>query len=82
MIWNVNLMTSNGALGYADKAPYPRILVSAGANSMPQPLVDQLADGGIMIIPVDGVLTKVTKNGREISSKALAKVAFVNFMHT
>lgn len=83
MIWNVQAMTSNGALGYADKAPFDRIIVSAGANSMPQPLIDQLSpEGGIMIIPLAGTLTKVVKNGDDTQTGQLAKVSFVNFVHT
>ena len=82
LLWNVQVMTANGAMGYPEKGPYPRILVSCGANSMPQPLLDQLAEGGIMLIPINGVLKKVTKTDGEIREEALAKVAFVNFVNT
>ncbi|MDR2870266.1 MAG: protein-L-isoaspartate(D-aspartate) O-methyltransferase [Deferribacteraceae bacterium] len=82
MLWNVNVMKANGAMGYADKAPYDRIIVSCGANSMPKPLIEQLAEGGIMLIPLNGTLTKLTKNEGTIKEEALAKVAFVDFVHT
>ncbi|MDR2885021.1 MAG: protein-L-isoaspartate(D-aspartate) O-methyltransferase [Deferribacteraceae bacterium] len=79
MIRNVRLMTANGAVGYAEKAPYDRIIVSAGAKSFPPALLEQLADDGIIIIPIDGVLTKVLKSGER---KPLAKVAFVDFINS
>lgn len=81
-LYNVRLFTSDGSLGLKERAPYDRILVSAGAKSMPSPLLDQLADGGIMIIPVGGILTKVVKSEGKITETSLAKVAFVDFINT
>ncbi|MGM7699249.1 protein-L-isoaspartate O-methyltransferase family protein [Microbacterium sp. A84] len=49
----------SGVLGLPEEAPFDRILVSAGANSMPDALVDQLADGGRLVVPVAGVMTVV-----------------------
>lgn len=51
-IANVDIHVGDGTLGYPDQAPYDRILVTAGAPRVPQPLVDQLADPGRLIIPV------------------------------
>src|SRR5215217_3529191 len=48
-----------GVLGLPDHAPYDRILVSAEPSSLPQELVDQLADGGRLVIPVRGTMTLV-----------------------
>ena len=48
-----------GTLGLPAQAPYDRILVSAQARRLPAPLVDQLAAGGRMVIPVDGRLSVV-----------------------
>lgn len=58
-----------GALGWAERAPYDRILVSAMANHVPQDLLDQLAPDGIMVIPVRGDMLRVrrTQTGTMIS---------------
>ncbi len=52
----VTLVQGDGSLGYKDRAPYERILVTAAAPKVPQPLIDQLAGGGILVIPVGGRL--------------------------
>ena len=49
---NVLVKLSDGTLGWDEYAPYDRILVTAGAPSVPEPLIDQLAPGGILVIPV------------------------------
>lgn len=48
-----------GVLGDPDHAPYDRILVSAEARELPQELVDQLADDGVMVVPVSGWMLRV-----------------------
>jgi protein-L-isoaspartate(D-aspartate) O-methyltransferase len=49
---NVKIVIGDGSRGFADSAPYNAIIVSAAAVRMPRDLVEQLADGGRMIIPV------------------------------
>ena len=49
---NVEFIYGDGTKGYPDKAPYDRIIVTAGAPDTPKPLVEQLRPGGRMIIPV------------------------------
>jgi protein-L-isoaspartate(D-aspartate) O-methyltransferase len=49
---NVRLITGDGSNGFAEDAPYDKIIVSAAAPQLPQALVDQLADGGRMMVPV------------------------------
>src|SRR2546426_6658945 len=49
---NVEVYAGDGTLGYPPGAPFDRILVTAAAPSVPQPLIDQLADGGRLVIPV------------------------------
>lgn len=51
---NVALMVGDGTIGWRKYAPYDVIVVSAGAPDVPQALLDQLAEGGRMIIPVGG----------------------------
>ena len=63
---NVLVKLSDGTLGWDEYAPYDRILVTAGAPSVPEPLIDQLAPGGILVIPVGSnslqELVRVTKD--------------------
>ena len=55
-----------GALGAPDRAPYDRILVSAGATEMPTPLLEQLGDPGRLVVPVQGRMTLVVReDGRD-----------------
>jgi protein-L-isoaspartate(D-aspartate) O-methyltransferase len=49
---NVNLNTGDGSLGLPDAAPFDAIIVSAAAADVPHALVDQLGEGGRMVIPV------------------------------
>ncbi len=49
---NVWVRTANGTFGWPDEAPFDRILVAAGGPAVPPPLLQQLAEGGRMIIPV------------------------------
>jgi protein-L-isoaspartate(D-aspartate) O-methyltransferase len=49
---NVRLRTGDGALGWPEEAPFDRILVTAAPPDVPRPLLDQLAPGGRMVIPV------------------------------
>ena len=52
-----------GALGLPAEAPFDRILVSAGAESLPDELVDQLALGATMVIPVAGEMLRIVRDG-------------------
>jgi protein-L-isoaspartate(D-aspartate) O-methyltransferase len=49
---NVHVRTGDGYLGWPEQAPFDAIMVTAAPDHVPQPLVDQLAVGGRMIIPV------------------------------
>ena len=48
---NVKVQVFDGTVGWSEWAPYDRILVTAGAPKVPEPLLDQLAPGGILVIP-------------------------------
>ncbi len=56
-----------GVLGLPDEAPWDRILVSAEPRSLPDALVDQLADDGVMVIPVAGTMLRVTNPGAVVT---------------
>jgi protein-L-isoaspartate(D-aspartate) O-methyltransferase len=51
-ISNVAILVGDGTIGWSRFAPYDAILVAAGGPDVPQPLLDQLAEGGRMLIPV------------------------------
>lgn len=51
---NVSLICADGTCGWPEHAPYDAIVVSAGTPDVPQPLSDQLADGGRMVVPIGG----------------------------
>jgi len=79
----VTLVQGDGSLGYPDRAPYDRILVTAAAPKVPQTLLSQLRLGGIMIIPVGGrlfpqELLRVRKDEKgRVDRSSLGGVAFV-----
>lgn len=81
-IANITSMTADGALGWPAQAPFDRIVVTAAAADVPQALVDQLGDDGIMIIPVgpqngEQELLKIEKFGERTVTKNLMTVRFV-----
>jgi len=49
---NIRIRVGDGTLGWPEEAPFDGIMVTAGAPSIPQPLLEQLADGGRLVIPV------------------------------
>jgi protein-L-isoaspartate(D-aspartate) O-methyltransferase len=79
----VTITVGDGSKGYLEKAPYDRIVVTAAAPNVPKPLVEQLKQGGIMIIPVGNVsmfqtLIKINKGtDGKIREESLGGVAFV-----
>jgi protein-L-isoaspartate(D-aspartate) O-methyltransferase len=71
----------DGTQGYAETAPYDRIIVTAAAPKIPPALFSQLADGGILVAPVgdrgEQVLERHTKTGEEIQKESLCRCVFV-----
>lgn len=51
---NVRVRTADGTYGWPEEAPFDRILVTAGTPAVPPPLLEQLAEGGRMVLPVGG----------------------------
>ncbi len=77
--FNVVVLTGDGSLGYQEKAPYDRILVTCSAPDVPQPLLGQLKAGGKMVIPIGKEFQElflVCKNAA-IHRQAHGHVAFV-----
>jgi protein-L-isoaspartate(D-aspartate) O-methyltransferase len=79
---NITTMVGDGSKGWPAQAPFERIIVTAAARDVPQALVDQLATGGIMILPV-GIgqsrqeLLRVTRSSKGIETESLLDVCFV-----
>jgi len=80
-IRNVTVLVGDGTLGWRPFAPYDAILVAAASPEIPAPLVEQLAPGGRLIIPLGDrssqVLTLAQRVGDEVRTSTLADVRFV-----
>jgi protein-L-isoaspartate(D-aspartate) O-methyltransferase len=81
---NILFKAFEGTMGWKEHAPFGGIIVTAGAPKMPQPLLDQLADGGRMVIPIGDrysqELIKVRKVKGEHEEKNLGGCRFVNLI--
>lgn len=80
-ITNVALLVGDGTIGWSRFAPYDAILVAAGAPAVPQALIDQLALGGRLLIPIGTLeeqqLTMVRKTEAGIITEEVARCVFV-----
>ena len=78
---NVSIFVGDGTLGWRPYAPYDAILVSAASPSIPAPLVEQLAQGGRMVIPIGDrqiqTLNVVRREGDEINVSTAGDARFV-----
>lgn len=77
---NVSMKHGDGWQGWLSKAPFDAIIVTAGAESVPQALLDQLVDGGRLVIPVGGqtqVLKIITRKDNRYSEQQIEAVRFV-----
>jgi protein-L-isoaspartate(D-aspartate) O-methyltransferase len=80
---NVEVAVADGSLGWPESAPYELILVACAASEVPPALVEQLADGGRMVIPVavsssePQDLRLYQKHGGEVTFRSLFPVLFV-----
>ena len=83
---NVSMLLGDGTIGWREYAPYDAILVSAGAPDVPAPLVDQLAEGGTLLIPLgnkdEQVLVSLERKDGVIVRRDIAPVRFVPLLGT
>jgi protein-L-isoaspartate(D-aspartate) O-methyltransferase len=81
---NVIFSAFDGTIGWKEYEPYDAIMVTAGAARIPQPLLEQLADGGRMIIPIGDrmsqELIKVTRDKDHYDRKSLGGCRFVDLI--
>lgn len=80
---NVEVVVADGSLGWPDSAPYDVILVACAARELPAPLIDQLAEGGRLVIPLakgpdePQDLRLYIRHGTELAFRSLFPVLFV-----
>jgi protein-L-isoaspartate(D-aspartate) O-methyltransferase len=78
---NVKVLAGDGYKGWPEYAPFDAIIVTCAPENIPQPLIEQLRDGGRMIIPVGNFdnqeLYLLQKHGTSVEQKAVLPVRFV-----
>ena len=77
---NIQFKTGDGSEGWQEHAPFDTIMVTAAPAHLPERLIEQLADGGRMIVPIgvyEQYLRLITKRGGEVEQKDLIGVRFV-----
>jgi len=79
--WDIPVREGDGGEGWPERAPFHRILVSAACPAVPEPLLGQLADGGIALAPTGGaysqILEKVCRTGEGLHRESLCGCIFV-----
>jgi protein-L-isoaspartate(D-aspartate) O-methyltransferase len=81
---NVHYRIGDGSLGWAEHAPFERILVTAAAPALPAPLFEQLAEGGLLVAPLgdgdDQQITVVRKQNGRGSRRSVLPCRFVKLI--
>ena len=81
---NIRIKVGDGTIGWSEYAPYDRIIVTAGAPSIPKPLVAQLKAAGELVIPIGGsfnqTLTRARKLKKKIEINQICSCVFVPLM--
>ncbi len=85
--YNVVIRVGDGTYGWREESPFDAILVTAGSPSIPRTLVEQLAIGGRLVIPVGGrysqsliKLTRLSQNPDDVKKEDLGGCRFVNLI--
>ncbi len=82
---SIRMKLDDGTLGWPEAGPFDRIIVTAGGPEIPEPLTAQLAESGVMVIPVGAdrttqKLVQVRKNGGRVTTDVKNAVAFVDLV--
>lgn len=85
--FQVKIKLSDGTLGWPEEGPFERILVTAGGPDIPAPLLSQLAEDGILIIPIgdkkrEQSLTRIRRNTGKWYKQDLGSATFVDLIGT
>ena len=82
---NIHVKSGDGYLGWPEEAPFDAILLTAAPEEIPQPLLDQLKEGGILVAPLgpltDQTLFRFRKKSGKIGKEQIVPVRFVPMVH-
>ncbi len=77
----VHIKVADGSCGWPEEAPFDGIIVTSGAPEVPEPLMEQLAEGGRLVVPVGSrhtqVLHKITREGSRYRTEEITHCVFV-----
>lgn len=79
-LYNVTMKHGDGWQGWQSQAPFDGIIVTAAASKVPQDLLGQLADGGVLLAPIgeqEQKLTMIIRQGNDFAEHVIAPVRFV-----
>ena len=66
---NVNILEADGSSGYSERSPYDKIIITAACPTIPQPVIDQLREGGIVVAPVGDLESQTMVKGVKVDGK-------------
>lgn len=78
---NVEVKETDGSRGVPEEAPFDRVMITAACPQIPEPIIDQLKEGGIIVAPVgdleEQVMVKAVKEGKRLEFEFLGQFMFV-----
>ena len=72
---NLHIVVGDGTVGLEDQAPFDRIIVTAAAPAVPQLLVNQLNEGGIIVAPVGERFSQILLKGRKVNGRLIEELS-------